>query len=80
MQISVEISLYPLTDDYEEIILGFLAQLKHYPHITAETNGMSTRLFGAYDAVMECLQIEMKKIYENHQAVLVMKMARGVLK
>ncbi|GAB4400367.1 MAG: hypothetical protein OHK0053_21820 [Microscillaceae bacterium] len=80
MQVSIDISLYPLQEDYEDIILSFIAQLRQYPALDLATNGMSTQVFGEIEAVFPALQAEMQKIYEKYpQAVLVMKMAKGRL-
>lgn len=81
MKISVEISLYPLRENYEAIILDFIRELNEYEEdIIVETNGMSTQIFGEYDQVMLAIHEPMKKVYEQHQAVLILKMGRGTLR
>lgn len=80
MKISVEISLYPLSEDYESIILAFLARLNQHPNLIIETNGMSTQVFGEYDQVMGAINQEMKKVYESGKAMLVLKMGQGTLR
>ena len=80
MEISLEISLYPLQDKYEDTILDFIRQLNQNKKIIVETNGMSTQVFGEYDEVIGTVQTEMKKVYEKTQAILVMKMGRGQLR
>jgi uncharacterized protein YqgV (UPF0045/DUF77 family) len=80
MQITVEISLYPLQNDYEQIILDFIKTLHQHEGLTIEINGLSTQVFGEYDIVMNAIQIEMKALYEERQAVLLLKMGRGHLK
>lgn len=81
MQVTLEISLYPLdADNYAEAVLQFLAQLMQYEGLQIETNGMSTQVFGEYETAMAAVQTEMKKIYEKEQAILVMKVARGALR
>lgn len=80
MKISVEISLYPLSENYEQIILDFIANIRQNTHLEVITNGMSTQIFGEIDQVMTSIKKEMTTIYEKQQAVLVMKMGRGELK
>ncbi len=80
MQISVEISLYPLKEDYVSTILDFIEKLHEYPNLKVETNGMSTQVFGDYDEVMPALHTEMKEVHEQHQAIFVMKVGKGTLK
>ncbi len=80
MQITIEISLYPLQEDYEQIILDFIKALRQHQGLSIETNGLSTQVFGEYDEVMNAIQIEMKELYHQRQAVLLLKMGRGHLK
>ncbi|GAA5187488.1 hypothetical protein [Ferrimonas gelatinilytica] len=65
MQLSVEISLYPLQDNYLSIIKWFIGRLDQYPDIQRITNGMSTQIGGDYDTVMALLATEMKASHEN---------------
>lgn len=51
MSISLEISLYPLTEGHIPIINDFLRTV-HSSGLQAVTNGMSTQIFGEYDEVM----------------------------
>ena len=65
MQISVEISLYPLTQVYEEPILEFIAALNKFQGLTINTNNMSTQITGEYDLVMGALTECLKKTFED---------------
>ncbi|SER23148.1 YkoF family thiamine/hydroxymethylpyrimidine-binding protein [Neolewinella agarilytica] len=60
MKTSAELSLYPLTKDYEEPIIAFIKLLQEQPDIKVATNGLSTQLTGEYDAVMKALTLAMK--------------------
>lgn len=78
MQASIEISLYPLTESYEEIIIDFLRKVRSaHPELRVDTNGLSTQIFGTYDALMDLMQGEIKEVLEENKAVFVMKLARG---
>jgi uncharacterized protein YqgV (UPF0045/DUF77 family) len=46
MKISAEISLYPLTKQYDGIVLEFVKQLHAHPGLQLSINGMSTQLTG----------------------------------
>lgn len=70
MKCSVEISMYPLNVNYIEAILLFIKNLKKYPFITLETNGMSTQVFGDYDNVMTAIQKEIKTSFLLEQKVV----------
>ena len=60
MQVSAELSLYPLTRDYEEPILNFIHDLRGQPGISVATSSLSTQLTGEYDAVMRALTAAMR--------------------
>ncbi|GAB2918577.1 YkoF family thiamine/hydroxymethylpyrimidine-binding protein [Rheinheimera gaetbuli] len=81
MQLSVEISKYPLADDYITPIKGFIEQLNTYPEITVLTNTMSTQVFGDYDSVMQALQACIKWSFEQFgKVVFVVKFIHGDLR
>ena len=60
MTVSVDISLYPLTENYEPPIIGFIEQLRQRPGIEVATNQLTTQLTGDYDAVMDALRESMR--------------------
>lgn len=81
MQVSVEISKYPLANDYIGPIKGFIEQLNKYPEIKVITNTMSTQLFGEYDTVMQALQVCIKSSFEQYgKVVFVCKFIPGDLR
>ena len=59
MRITVEISLYPLRDDFVPAIRSFIAELRAQPGLELLTNQMSTQLRGEAGAVMAALQVAM---------------------
>ena len=59
MPISVDISLYPLKEDFIPPIDDFIASLKAYKSIEVRTGNMSTKIFGEYDVVMHILKEEL---------------------
>lgn len=63
MHIAVDISLYPLTEDYIPPIKDVIERLNGYQELDVETNPMSTQIRGDYDAVMHALGKEMKKSF-----------------
>ena len=68
MEISVEISKYPLADDYIPYIKDFIDRLNSVDGLTVVTNTMSTQVFGEYDLLMNTLQQEMKRSWETFGA------------
>lgn len=74
MQASVEISLYPLNENYKTIIKNFLGEINgKNKNLKIETNLMSTQIFGDYDEVFELLKSGMKEVFEKYPAIFVMK-------
>jgi hypothetical protein len=59
MDIAVEISLYPLDEEYIPVILDFIARLNTHSGLTVITNHLSTQVFGAHDRIFEALRQEM---------------------
>lgn len=79
MQTSVEISYYPLKEEFVPEIVHFLERLNRREGITAVTNGMSTQIFGEYDRVMEVLTSEIKESFKLPHSVFVMKIVNADL-
>jgi len=63
MKVSIDISMYPLRDDFEEPVRDFIRVLRKSPFVVEE-NGLSTQVFGDYLEIMAYLN---KHI---HQALL----------
>jgi uncharacterized protein YqgV (UPF0045/DUF77 family) len=59
MNISVELTLTPLQNDFEPAIINFIKKLR-LSGLTVLENPLSTQVFGEYDSVMDVLQKEMK--------------------
>ena len=64
MKAALEISMYPLDQQYEGPILQFIECLHQYEGLEIHTNRMSTQIFGEYELVMEAIRKEMKKAFE----------------
>ena len=81
MKASVEISMYPLDENYGTPILDFIHRLKTHSDLVVRSNSMSTQVFGEYDILMSILQKEMKTSFEKDEAVvMVMKLVNMDLK
>lgn len=74
MELSVEISKYPLADDYIPAIKSFIDRLNAVDGLKVVTNTMSTQVFGDYDLVMDTMKNEMRYSYEQFgKAIFVCK-------
>ena len=74
MDIGVEISLYPLKDEFIPPIRGFIDRLNADGRFKVVTNDMSTQVFGELDEVFATLQREIRASFEaGPRAVFVTK-------
>ena len=76
---TIEISMYALSNNYEERVIAFIQRVKQNKGIRVEVNGLSTQLFGEYDLLMKVLKDEMQHDLENSKSVFVLKIGPGEL-
>ena len=79
MNISVDISYYPLKEEFIPPIKGFIERLNKYGDIVVKTNGISTQVFGNYFDVMEIITKEIHKSFELPHSVFVLKIINADL-
>jgi uncharacterized protein YqgV (UPF0045/DUF77 family) len=79
MKASVEISYYPLKEEFIPPIQSFIDRLRSHSEINVETNGMSTQVFGEYDELMRIITKEMKTAMEVPYSVFVLKVVNSDL-
>ncbi len=65
MRVAVDISLYPIADDFIPPIDDVIERLNTYESLEVSTNRMSTQVFGDYDEVMSALSREIKTTFES---------------
>lgn len=74
MNVSIDISMYPLKEKYISAIQGFIDALNSYDEISVKENPMSTQVFGEYRTAMKIVQDEIEKSSgEDPQVIFVMK-------
>lgn len=77
MKISVELTLSPLQDTYEEIIIHFIKKLRE-SGLTILENPLSTQVYGDFDKVMTVLNTEIKDAFElMDKGLLYMKIVKS---
>ena len=80
MQISVELSCYPLADEIIPVIRRFIDKINQHPDVTAITNTMSTQLFGESEVIMSLLSTAMESSWaKDGKAVFVCKFINAEL-
>ncbi len=77
MKATVEVSLYPLTEDYESVVLQFLDDLEKTESLSFSTNGMSTQIFGEATDIFASLGRQFEAIQESGKAMLIVKAGPG---
>lgn len=79
MNISIEISLYPLAQEkFKTDIWAFIHKLHAIDGLTVVTNGMSTQVFGDYDLAVKHVMEEVKLVHQTiDSAVFVCKFISG---
>ena len=74
MKMTVELSVYPLRENFKEAVLEFIDELLANEDIVAVTNSMSTQVSGEDDAVFRAIQAALRASYERYgRQVLVAK-------
>lgn len=74
MQLTAELSLYPLSEDYETIVLAFIDQLLSGGGVRTVTNSMSTQVSGDAGAVFAAVEQALRASHERFgKQVLVAK-------
>ncbi|MGB1170886.1 MAG: YkoF family thiamine/hydroxymethylpyrimidine-binding protein [Flavobacteriaceae bacterium] len=77
MQLSVELTLTPLKDDFEPAIKGFIKKLRSSGFTVLE-NPLSTQVYGDYQAVMSFLTQAIQEVFEQEDAVVLqIKLIKG---
>ncbi len=70
MKISVEITLLPLQDDFEDHIKTFIKKIRA-SNFTVLENPLSTQIYGDYDALMPFLTQEIKTSFNQQDNTVI---------
>ncbi|MFW5451254.1 MAG: YkoF family thiamine/hydroxymethylpyrimidine-binding protein [Methylophagaceae bacterium] len=75
MRVSIDISFYPLKDNYVAPILAFIDRISEDPKLNIVRNSLSTQIFGEYRDVMDALGDEIEHVFSLlPESVFVMKL------
>jgi len=79
MEVSIEISLYPLAEEkFKTEIWAFIKRLRNTDGLQVVTNGMSTQVFGEYDLAVNKVMAEIKHVHQTlNAAVFICKFIGG---
>ncbi|MCF8713339.1 thiamine-binding protein [Joostella atrarenae] len=77
MNISVELTLTPIQDNFEPSIIHFIKKMRA-SGLTVLENPLSTQVYGEYDEVMKVLTTEIKEAFEMiDKGLLYMKIVKS---
>lgn len=75
MQVSIEISMYPLADDFCQPIIDFINRLEAHEQVNVARNSMSTQIFGEYHTIMALMTDEILiALEQNPHTIFVLKL------
>lgn len=80
MEISVDVSYYPLNESYKAPVKAFIANVKRNPKLEVHSGRMSTQVFGEMEEVMTTLTRCMHDAFELPHSVFVLKVINAGLK
>lgn len=78
MIMTIEMSMYPLQENYRELILDFIERLNTYAGMRIDTTATATTVTGEYRTVMSMLSEMLEWSHNTHgKAVFVTKFIPG---
>ncbi len=66
MKTAIEVSLYPLNEDYIPVIDWFIARIDGAPGVERRTNATATQVQGEHGVVMDLLRDAVAESYQRH--------------
>ena len=77
MNISIEITLMPLNDNYKDVIKDFILSIRNSEFKILE-NPLSTQIYGDYDKLIDFLKTKIKHVFSNNEGIMVnLKIVNG---
>ena len=77
MNVSIEMTLMPLNDNYKDVIKDFILSIRNSEFKVLE-NPLSTQIYGDYDKLIDLLKIEIKDVFSNNEGIMVnLKIVNG---
>jgi uncharacterized protein YqgV (UPF0045/DUF77 family) len=77
MEITVEISYYPLDKEFEQPVLDYINSLQKESKVKVEPGHMSTIIAGDYDDVMKLLTESIRPFMEKMPSVFAMRITNA---
>ncbi len=77
MKIAVDISYYPLVEEFKTPIKAFITKLEAIEGVEVTRNPMSTQIKGEHSVVMPYITEKMIEEFDTYRASFVMKIIKG---
>lgn len=77
MNVSIEMTLMPLNDNYKDVIKDFILSIRNSEFKVLE-NPLSTQIYGDYDKLIDLLKAKIKHVFSNNEGIMVnLKIVNG---
>ena len=77
MKVSIELTLTPLSDDFESSIKTFIKKIRPLDFKVIE-NPLSTQIYGDYDKIMNLLNSKIKSVFSENNGIMInLKIVNG---
>ena len=77
MNVSIEMTLMPLNDNYKDVIKDFILSIRNSEFKVLE-NPLSTQIYGDYDELIDLLKVEIKDVFSKNEGIMVnLKIVNG---
>lgn len=77
MKVTVDISYYPLVDNYTDPILNFIDRLKEHDEIDVIVGSLSSVIIGELSDILRIFEQEMSKSMEKFPSVFTLKIVNS---
>lgn len=77
MQVSVEISYFPLAHNYSPLVSDFIARLESHKNIQIYSGIMSSVIIGDFDALFQVLNQEIRPFILKYPSVFTLKISNS---
>ncbi|MFW6289431.1 MAG: hypothetical protein ACOC0R_00570 [Mariniphaga sp.] len=77
MEITVEISYFPLLENHQQPVNDFIGALNKSEKVKVEAGLMSSLLTGSFEDIMKLLHLEMKPFMEKYPSVFTVKVSNS---
>lgn len=77
MNVTLEISYYPLKKNAHEAISQFIKSLQTNHQLNIRVQAMSTLIYGDYDIIIALLTDKMKEMMAKYPSVFVLKLSNA---